>query len=330
MATIQGIEGLSLEEVKEEIGRGARFVTFRYCISIFIMTFLRESDIHFVRADEGTAGRSIGYTLATLAFGWWGFPWGPIHSINALYTNLNGGRDVTAEVEEAITPAKPLYTPPAHRPAPSPQNAPSAPRAYSWPVGDFRRTLTQLVIERRLEGAPLSEETWTSLSLPSGTLAVASLGDAGAVVTTLTYNFEPDQSYPLLVGQTTDPSAADRKLVYVRISLGSRATAHSFVPLGIHGEAPASWERWTAQDALLAPAGSWAMADAAALEKMGAQGIRLPEPPSGRAWNSLENTSLRTHIHAVTTPDFPIFAFLALDADGGHHSIVLGCKVPVG
>lgn len=330
MATIHGIDGLSPEEVKEEIEQGARFVTFRYCISIFIMTFLRESDIHFVRPGDGTAGRSFGYTLATLAFGWWGMPWGPIHSINALYTNLRGGRDVTAEVFEVIAPIKPIPAPPPSRSAPSPLNAPSAPRAYSWPAGDFRRTLTQLVIERRLEGEPLTEETWTSLSLPSGTLAVASLGDAGAVVTTLTYDFEPDQSYPLLVGQTTSQSATDRKLVYIRISLESRGPIHSFVPLGIQGEAPASWESWSAQDALLAPAGSWAMADAAALETMGAQGIQLPEPPPGRAWNSLENTSLRTHIHAVTTPDFPTFAFLALDADGGHHSIVLGCKVPVG
>ena len=36
------------------------------------------------------------YTLVSLVFGWWGFPFGLIYTPMALITNLSGGRDVTA------------------------------------------------------------------------------------------------------------------------------------------------------------------------------------------------------------------------------------------
>ena len=98
MAQIKGLEGLSDHEINLELQNGAKFVVYQYCISIILMTFKRSSDIHFIRAGESGFKYGIGWTLLTLIVGWWGIPWGPIYSIGAIFNNLSGGKDVTAEV----------------------------------------------------------------------------------------------------------------------------------------------------------------------------------------------------------------------------------------
>lgn len=99
---IVGLEGLTNEQIERELSRGAKFVVFEYCVSILILTFKQPTDIHFVRAGEGTLGRSFGYTMVSLVLGWWGIPWGPIYTIASLVTNLGGGKDVTNEVLQAV------------------------------------------------------------------------------------------------------------------------------------------------------------------------------------------------------------------------------------
>lgn len=99
---IQGLENVTVAELQTEIDRGGKFVVFEYCVSVLIMTFRRSSDIHFIRAGEGTFGKSFPFTLISLMFGWWGFPWGFIYTPMALFTNLNGGKDVTQNVMGAI------------------------------------------------------------------------------------------------------------------------------------------------------------------------------------------------------------------------------------
>ena len=99
---IQGLGNMTGAELHEEVQKGGRFVVFSYCISILIMTFRRSSDIHFIRAGEGTFGKSLPYTALSLALGWWGIPWGFIYTPMALFQNLSGGKDVTAEVLSAM------------------------------------------------------------------------------------------------------------------------------------------------------------------------------------------------------------------------------------
>jgi hypothetical protein len=48
-------------QVEEEIRKGGRFVCFPYCISLLIVTLRRTSVIHFIRAGEGTLGKSWPY-----------------------------------------------------------------------------------------------------------------------------------------------------------------------------------------------------------------------------------------------------------------------------
>jgi hypothetical protein len=98
MAKIKNMDGLSIDEINNELKNGAKFVQFQYCISIIVMTFKRGSNIYFVGSGESTAKFSIGLTLLTLILGWWGIPWGPIYTIGSLFTNLTGGKNVTEDV----------------------------------------------------------------------------------------------------------------------------------------------------------------------------------------------------------------------------------------
>lgn len=99
---INGMDGMTAMELNSELAKGGKFVVFQYCISILVMTFRRGSAIYFIRADEGTFGASLKYTLISLFFGWWGIPWGPIYTIGAFITNFKGGKDVTAAVLAAM------------------------------------------------------------------------------------------------------------------------------------------------------------------------------------------------------------------------------------
>jgi len=98
MAEIKNVNGLTISDINRELDNGAKFVVFQYCISIVVMTFRRGSDIYFIKAGDSSIKYSIGFTILTLLFGWWGIPWGPIYSIGSLYTNLTGGKDITQEV----------------------------------------------------------------------------------------------------------------------------------------------------------------------------------------------------------------------------------------
>jgi hypothetical protein len=99
MATkIRGIEGMKHGELDFEIQRGAKFVLYQYCISIVILTFRRPSDIYFLRQGENALAKGLPFTLLSLVAGWWGIPWGPIYTIQSIYNNSRGGKDVTQSV----------------------------------------------------------------------------------------------------------------------------------------------------------------------------------------------------------------------------------------
>ena len=111
---IHGIDDMTVGELVEAVDRGGRFVVFQYAISVLILSFKNPTDIHFVRAGEGTFGKALGPTLVSLFLGWWGFPFGIFFTLESLFVNLKGGRDVTRDVMSAIladagvrAPAKP-------------------------------------------------------------------------------------------------------------------------------------------------------------------------------------------------------------------------------
>jgi hypothetical protein len=106
---IQGLGNMSPDQLRFEIQRGAKLVRYQYCVSLLVITFRRSSEVHFIPAGESAVGKGLPWTLLTLVAGWWGIPWGPIFSIQALITNFKGGKDLTAEIGAAM-----------NRPAPAP------------------------------------------------------------------------------------------------------------------------------------------------------------------------------------------------------------------
>lgn len=103
MATkIRGIEGMKNGELEFEIQRGGKFVLFQYCISIIVLTFRRPSDIYFLREGENAVTKGLPCTLLSVVAGWWGIPWGPIYTIQSVYNNSRGGKDVTQSVVNSL------------------------------------------------------------------------------------------------------------------------------------------------------------------------------------------------------------------------------------
>lgn len=95
---IIGIEGMTDGEISLEIQKGGRFVVFQYCASVIVISFLRSSNIYFVRAGGSALSKGWPYILITLILGWWGIPWGPLWSVKSIVINLRGGKDVTKDV----------------------------------------------------------------------------------------------------------------------------------------------------------------------------------------------------------------------------------------
>lgn len=99
---IKGIEGLSTQEINDELQAGARFVIYRYCISLLVITLRRNSDVYFIRANESAVKKGWSYSALSFLLGWWGIPWGPIYTIGSLSTNFGGGKDVTQQILSTI------------------------------------------------------------------------------------------------------------------------------------------------------------------------------------------------------------------------------------
>jgi hypothetical protein len=99
MTKIVGLEEIkSGGELQQEVQQGGKFVMYQYCISILIPTFRRSSNTYFIRHEENALLKGIPYTLLSLLLGWWGIPWRPIYTVQSVWINFKGGRDVTSEV----------------------------------------------------------------------------------------------------------------------------------------------------------------------------------------------------------------------------------------
>ena len=100
---IIGAEGMSPDQLKFEIQRGAKLVVYQYCVSILVITFRRASGVYFIPAGESAISKGLPWILLTLIVGWWGIPWGPIFSIQSLITNFQGGKDITAQFSGGLS-----------------------------------------------------------------------------------------------------------------------------------------------------------------------------------------------------------------------------------
>ncbi|MBZ4190488.1 hypothetical protein [Niabella beijingensis] len=95
---------LDLQQLKDEVEKGGRFIVYQYCISlVFAVTFRKLSPAIFIPCRETGIRYKYRYNLLSGILGWWGFPWGPIHTMKTLRMNNAGGIDVTSDVLLNIT-----------------------------------------------------------------------------------------------------------------------------------------------------------------------------------------------------------------------------------
>jgi hypothetical protein len=73
----------------------------------------------FLRAGDNPVVKGLPFTLVSLVAGWWGIPWGPIYTVQSIYNNSRGGKDVTQAVVNSLRGQ--AAKPPAAGPIP-PQN----------------------------------------------------------------------------------------------------------------------------------------------------------------------------------------------------------------
>jgi hypothetical protein len=106
---IKNVEGLTNNDIRDLVAQGGKFVMYKYCISIVIMTFNRPSDFYFIRPGESRIVPGLGYLFISFFLGWWGIPWGPIYTISNISSILGGGKDYTHEILAHINQNDPTY-----------------------------------------------------------------------------------------------------------------------------------------------------------------------------------------------------------------------------
>ena len=90
-----------------------RCVQFESCISVVVATFHYRTATFLIDSAQSRFWYGLAYSLMALAFGPWGVPWGPILTARAIWANLRGGEDVTAQVlsrldgDELLQPPEP-------------------------------------------------------------------------------------------------------------------------------------------------------------------------------------------------------------------------------
>lgn len=96
------IQGMNRAELEFELQRGGKLVQFVYCISALVISIKHSTNTYLIPAGESPYPKALQWTLLTVVAGWWGIPWGPIYTVQAIWQNLRGGIDITMEGALAI------------------------------------------------------------------------------------------------------------------------------------------------------------------------------------------------------------------------------------
>ena len=106
---IRNIDGLSGQQIRDLVADGGKFVMYKYCISIVVMTFNRPTDVYFIKPGKSAFAKGVGPLLTNVVLGWWGLPWGPIYTIGNIAKIFMGGTEITDEVLAQINQGDPDY-----------------------------------------------------------------------------------------------------------------------------------------------------------------------------------------------------------------------------
>jgi len=92
---------------------------YHLCVSFVIITFREPTNIMLEESSNRFLVNIVACIL-TFIFGWWGIPWGPIYTVQALLRNFRGGTqqhiaDLITELEDAEKKAERTRRPTARR-----------------------------------------------------------------------------------------------------------------------------------------------------------------------------------------------------------------------
>ena len=94
---IHGAECLRPDDLRRLLRDGCRCVRFEYCVSAIVATFHFRTATYLTDSRRARILYGLSYSLIALALGPWGVPWGPIVTAQAIWANLRGGEDMTAQ-----------------------------------------------------------------------------------------------------------------------------------------------------------------------------------------------------------------------------------------
>ncbi|MCS6866648.1 MAG: hypothetical protein RMJ56_05445 [Gemmataceae bacterium] len=77
---------------------GGRYVRFEVCWSLLVLTIRGQTRVYRTESWRQRLLTGSGFSLMSLLLGPWGIPWGLIGTVWAIWVNLTGGIDCTAEV----------------------------------------------------------------------------------------------------------------------------------------------------------------------------------------------------------------------------------------
>lgn len=106
---IKGLHGMTTGQLRTQVAQGGKFVFYKYCISIVVLSFNNPSSIYYIPPGRSRVVPGLGYLCCNFFLGWWGIPHGLINTIGNIATILGGGKDVTAEVMAQINQNDPDY-----------------------------------------------------------------------------------------------------------------------------------------------------------------------------------------------------------------------------
>jgi uncharacterized membrane protein len=99
---IKNIDGLSANDLQQEVSSGGKFVYYAFTLSFIVVTLKRTSGVYLIKAGENAAKKGLWFTVISLFFGWWGIPFGPKYTVESIRTNWRGGKNVTDDVMATI------------------------------------------------------------------------------------------------------------------------------------------------------------------------------------------------------------------------------------
>lgn len=111
--TLENFKKLSPQMQQSLVDGGGRFLVFTYCYSYVVSTHRKPSKVFFVSANEPAIFSGFPYLLISLVCGWWGVPWGPIYTIQAIF-NAFSGVDFTESACHDLGLRMPGSTAPSH------------------------------------------------------------------------------------------------------------------------------------------------------------------------------------------------------------------------